>query len=267
MVAALFLFWAHVCGRTEIGVFEDAVSLPGSKVLSDAEEPQAEISAGDEDERVPLQCARYVLMHHNGSLKCLSAVTGELIEAVVSVFCKVVTRVALFQRTVNKHTSKRSNKYNFWQLNPEITQLFSLFMSYLAGFVDVETPTLFKRTPGVSRTLTNTNKLSENGNFESFVSGCQRVCGSIQRARQVLLSTSESTTVQTASDGGWHRQVGNLPSEIKALNSRTCIYGTVYPSILTAPSLEHSRTVKQHLLWWMCLFWRPWIHIVLWSNA
>lgn len=49
-----------MCAWTEIGVFEDAVSLPGSQVLSDAEEPQAEISAGDEDERVPLQCARYV---------------------------------------------------------------------------------------------------------------------------------------------------------------------------------------------------------------
>lgn len=49
-----------MCAWTEIGVLEDAVSLPGSQVLSDAEEPQAEISAGDEDERVPLQCARYV---------------------------------------------------------------------------------------------------------------------------------------------------------------------------------------------------------------
>lgn len=39
---------------TEIGVFADAVSLPGPEVLSDAEEPQAEISAGDEDERIPL---------------------------------------------------------------------------------------------------------------------------------------------------------------------------------------------------------------------
>lgn len=39
---------------TEIRVFADAVSLPGLEVLSDAEEPQAEISAGDEDERIPL---------------------------------------------------------------------------------------------------------------------------------------------------------------------------------------------------------------------
>lgn len=39
---------------TEIRVFADAVSLPGPEVLSDAEEPQAEISAGDEDERIPL---------------------------------------------------------------------------------------------------------------------------------------------------------------------------------------------------------------------
>lgn len=70
-----------MCGWTEIGVSEDAVSLPGSQVLPDAEEPQAEISAGDEDERVPLQCARYVSKHQSGSLKHLSAVTSELMEA------------------------------------------------------------------------------------------------------------------------------------------------------------------------------------------
>lgn len=39
---------------TEIRVFADAVSVPGPEVVSDAEEPQAEISAGDEDERIPL---------------------------------------------------------------------------------------------------------------------------------------------------------------------------------------------------------------------
>lgn len=43
-----------LCDCTEIGVFADAVSLPGPEVLSDAEEPQAEVSAGDEDERIPL---------------------------------------------------------------------------------------------------------------------------------------------------------------------------------------------------------------------
>ena len=58
------LAWADVCGRAEDGVSEDAVSLPGSKVLLDADEPQAEIAAGDEDERVPLQCARWVRLHH-----------------------------------------------------------------------------------------------------------------------------------------------------------------------------------------------------------
>lgn len=42
------------CVVTEIGVFADAVSLPGPEVLSDAEEPQDEISAGDEDEGISL---------------------------------------------------------------------------------------------------------------------------------------------------------------------------------------------------------------------
>lgn len=58
-------------------------------------------------------------------------------------------------------------------------------------------------------------RISEQDLKGAFVSGCQRVCGSIQRARQVLLSTSESTTVQAASDGGGHRQVGNLPSKMR----------------------------------------------------
>lgn len=39
---------------TEVRVFADAVPLPGPEVLSNAEEPQTEISAGDEDERIPL---------------------------------------------------------------------------------------------------------------------------------------------------------------------------------------------------------------------
>lgn len=38
----------------EIRVSADAVSLPGPEVLSDAEEPQAEIPVGDEDERISL---------------------------------------------------------------------------------------------------------------------------------------------------------------------------------------------------------------------
>lgn len=40
--------------QTEIGDVADAVSLPGLEVLPHAEQPQAEISAGDEDERIPL---------------------------------------------------------------------------------------------------------------------------------------------------------------------------------------------------------------------
>lgn len=44
----------NICSCTEIGDVENAVSLPGFKVISNAEEPQAEISGGDEDERVPL---------------------------------------------------------------------------------------------------------------------------------------------------------------------------------------------------------------------
>lgn len=43
-----------VCGCPEIRVFEDAVSLPGPEILPDAAEPQAQISGGDEDERIPL---------------------------------------------------------------------------------------------------------------------------------------------------------------------------------------------------------------------
>lgn len=39
----------------EVGVSADAVSLPGSEVVTDAEEPPSEIPAGDEDERIPLQ--------------------------------------------------------------------------------------------------------------------------------------------------------------------------------------------------------------------
>lgn len=43
-----------VVSLPEIRVSADAVSLPGPEILSDAEEPQTEISAGDEDERIPL---------------------------------------------------------------------------------------------------------------------------------------------------------------------------------------------------------------------
>lgn len=42
------------CDHPEVRVFADAVSLPGSEVGSDAEEPQTEVSAGDEDERISL---------------------------------------------------------------------------------------------------------------------------------------------------------------------------------------------------------------------
>lgn len=161
-------------------------------------------------------------------------------------------------------------------------------MFCLAGFVDVETPTLFKRTPGVSRTVSPTpqnyggtrflwisseiqNKLdlcvsqrvpSQKGLKRAFVSGCQRVCGSIQRAGQVLLSTSESTTVQTASDGGWHRQVGNLLSTTRELSSRTRIFSYL------VPSPEPSRTVKQHFVVMDVSVLKVLIiHVVLWSNV
>lgn len=45
--------------HAEIRVFADAVSLSGPEVQSDAEESPTEVSAGDEDERIPLQCAWY----------------------------------------------------------------------------------------------------------------------------------------------------------------------------------------------------------------
>lgn len=41
-------------GCTEIRVFAHAVSLPGPEILSDAEQPQTEVSAGDEDEGTPV---------------------------------------------------------------------------------------------------------------------------------------------------------------------------------------------------------------------
>lgn len=43
-----------LCGCPEIRVFANAVSLPGPEVFPDAAEPQAQISGGDEDERIPL---------------------------------------------------------------------------------------------------------------------------------------------------------------------------------------------------------------------
>lgn len=155
-------------------------------------------------------------------------------------------------------------------------------MFCLAGFVDVETPTLFKRTPGVSRTVSPTpqnyggtrflwisseiqNKLdlcvsqrvpSQKGLKRAFVSGCQRVCGSIQRAGQVLLSTSESTTVQTASDGGWHRQVGNLLSTTRELSSRTRISEQFTSLFWQHRHLNLQEQSNSILLLWMCLFWR-----------
>lgn len=41
-----------------------------------------------------------------------------------------------------------------------------------------------------------------------LLSGSQRISGSVPRARTLLFSPAESTAVQTASHGGWNRQVG-----------------------------------------------------------
>lgn len=54
MIEVFLVLQNYVCGCTEIGGIANAVSVPWSKVISNAEEPQAEISGGDEDERVPL---------------------------------------------------------------------------------------------------------------------------------------------------------------------------------------------------------------------
>lgn len=97
----------------EIGVFADAVSLPGPEVVSDAEEPPAEISARDEDERIPLQHAWY--REQASLLSDLAAATF-----------------------------------------PHFHLVCDLLYT---GFVDVETPTLFKRTPGVWRSFDSMSKL------------------------------------------------------------------------------------------------------------
>ena len=49
-----YFSWNVICDHTEVRVSADAVSLLGPEVRSDAEEPQDEIRAGDEDERIPL---------------------------------------------------------------------------------------------------------------------------------------------------------------------------------------------------------------------
>lgn len=91
------------------------------------------------------------------------------------------------------------------------------FLPDFIGFVDVETPTLFKRTPGVRSLHLVIIWLKENQHYAHFyqghmeridfatikdsfnlnccVSGSQRVCGSVQRAGPVLLPPPESTAV------------------------------------------------------------------------
>lgn len=82
------------------------------------------------------------------------------------------------------------------------------FLTSQAGFVEVETPTLFKATPGVRLCIfhkTMGRKL-ECREINCFVCvGSTRICGSNSFSWTFLFVGAESATIQTDVDGWWCR--------------------------------------------------------------
>lgn len=127
----------------------------------------------------------------------------------------------IFIREFNKAKESQQMKYRYLSLRyPELqrnlrirSRLIMKMREYLineCGFVDIETPTLFKSTPGVLSFFKLYNLLLIFHEFSFFyhtemiyIVGCARIYSTYETTGKFLLASTESSTIQTAPHGGW----------------------------------------------------------------